>query len=84
MVNDLAVARFARAETVEKVNPLDVLQAALVDEDIQTATHIMIIHGRLNEDGSVSSGWLQGGSMDSFAQTGLLARMQQRLWEGAN
>lgn len=84
MVNDLAVARFNRAEHVEGVKPLDTLHAALADEEVQAATHIFVIYGKLNDDGSVTSGWMQGGSMDSFAQTGLLARAQMRLWEGNN
>lgn len=81
MIESLSLARFSREDDVNKLDPMTVLHAALSDPDLATADHVIVVHARIADDGSIQHGWLQGGKFNSFAQIGLLARIQQRFVE---
>jgi len=64
---------------------IDMLRVAIaqIERGEMRADHAILCTGCAEEDGAVSSGWLQAGTFHAYAQLGLLERTKISLINGA-
>lgn len=73
MVDELALKRFNSTADARKTRPQDVLQAAIAACDAEDApVHVIVLFGRVMEDGASGTRFMQGGNFAYHAQLGLL------------